>query len=102
MSNIITDGIAVISVIGTIAFIVSLIVELTKKIKPFSLIPTQLWCIIVSAVLCVTGYIAYSIYAGLPLIWYLAGDAFIASFIVAYIAMYGWDILKALYDRYIG
>ena len=101
MSNIITDGIAITSIIATIAFTTSLIVEVTKRIKPISLMPTQLWCIIVSVVLCVVGYFAYCVYAGIPIIWYLAGDAVIAAFVIAYVAMYGWDILKALYDRYI-
>lgn len=100
MENIIIDGVAVTSVIGVIAFIVSAIVEITKKLKPFSLMPTQLWCMIVSVVVCVAGYFGYCAYAGIKAVWYFAVAAVIVSFIVAYIAMYGWDTLKELYDRF--
>ena len=36
MNNIVIDGVALTSVVGIVAFIVSAIVEVTKKIKPFS------------------------------------------------------------------
>ena len=102
MNNIVIDGVALTSIVGAIAFIVSAIVEVTKKIKPFSLMPTQLWCIIVSAVVCVAGYFGYCAYAGIAPVWYFAVCAGIVSFIVAYIAMYGWDTARELYDRFTG
>ena len=102
MNNIVIDGVALTSVVGIVAFIVSAIVEVTRKIKPFSLMPTQLWCIIVSVVVCIAGYFGYCAYAGISPVWYLAGDALIVAFIVAYVAMYGWDTLKELYDRFTG
>ena len=94
MNNIVIDGVALTSIVGAVAFIVSAIVEVTKKIKPFSLIPTQLWCIIVSAVVCVTGYFGYCAYAGIAPVWYFAVCAGIVAFLVAYVAMYGWDTLN--------
>lgn len=102
MENLVIDGVALTSIIGVIAFIVSAIVEVTKKLKPFSLMPTQLWCVIVSVVVCVAGYFGYCTYTGIEAVWYLVGDAVIVAFIVAYIAMYGWDTAKELYDRFTG
>lgn len=100
MNNIVIDGVALTSMVGVIAFVVSAIVEVTKGIKPFSLMPTQLWCMIVSAVTCVVAYFGYCAWAGIAAVWYMAFAAFIVSFIIAYIAMYGWDTVKDLYDRF--
>lgn len=100
MNNLVIDGVALTSLIGAAAFIVSAIVEVTKKIKPFCLMPTQLWCIIVSAVVCFAGYFAYCAYAGISPVWYFAVASLIVSVIVAYVAMYGWDTLKQLYERF--
>lgn len=100
MENIVINGVTLTSIIGVIAFVVSAIVEVTKELKPFSLMPTQLWCMIVSAVTCIALYFGYCAWAGITAVWYVAFAAFIVSFIVAYIAMYGWDTLKSLYDRF--
>jgi len=100
MNNIVIDGVALTSIVGVIAFVVSAIVEVTKEVKPFSLMPTQLWCMIVSVITCVAGYFGYCAYAGIAAEWYLAGASVIVAFIVSYIAMYGWDTVKTLYDRF--
>lgn len=100
MTNIVIDGVALTSIMGALAFMVSIIVEITKKVKPFSLMPTQLWCMIVSAAVCVIGYFGYCAYAGIAAKWYFAVAAVIVSAIVAYVAMYGWDTAKELYDRF--
>ena len=74
MHSIITDGIAVASIIMTLAIIVTLVSWILGKIKLFSRISVQLLSAIVSVALCVAGYFAYCVYAGIPVIWYPALD----------------------------
>ena len=100
LDNIIVSGISLTGLLGLAAFITSVIVEITKKVKPFSLIPTQLWCMLVALLVCVVGYLGYSAYAAMPVRWYFVACVIVAAFIVAYIAMYGWDTLKSLYERF--
>lgn len=98
--NIAIAGVSLTGILGFAAFLVSVVVEFTKEVKPFSLMPTRLWCMTVSAVLCLCAYFGYCAYLAIPAVWYLAVCALVASVIVSYIAMYGWDTLKDLLDRF--
>ena len=88
---------SVLGVVMMLAFIVNIIVQITKEYIP---LPTKLWCILVSAsvvigamlVAVTLGYINFSV-AGIIL-------AIIGSFIVAFIAMYGFDTFKELWKRF--
>lgn len=86
MNNIIIDGIAIASIITTLAITVALVSWILRKIKLFSKMSVQSLNIIVSMLLCVAGYFAYCAYAGIPVIWYLAGDASVTGLLVALIA----------------
>ena len=94
MHNIITDGIAVASIITTLAIFVALVSRILRKIKPLSRMSVQSLSVIVSMVLCVAGYFAYCAYAGIPVIWYLAGDASVTGLLVALIAVCGQDMFE--------
>jgi len=94
----ITSNISLFAGILTIlAFVVNIIVELTKEII---LLPTKLWCIIVaisvnmSALL--TGTVLEKTHFGIDTILF----AFLSSFIVAFVAMYGFDTFKELWQRF--
>lgn len=96
--EIITNNMSyVLGVVMVLAFIVNIIVQITKEYIP---IPTKLWCILVSASVIIgamlaavtLGYINFSV-AGIIL-------AIIGSFIVAFIAMYGFDTFKELWKRF--
>ena len=88
-----------LGVLMVVAFVVNIIVQLTKGIVP---IPTKLWVIIVSAVVTMA-----SVFIGASFD-YLRIDAatillsLIGSFVVAYVAMYGFDTLKELWTRFKG
>lgn len=99
MHNIITDGIAIASIIVTLAIIAALISWTLRKIKPFSRMSAQLLNTIVSVALCAAGYFAYCVYAGIPVIWYLAGDAFITGLLVALIAICGQDMFERWHNK---
>ena len=87
----------VLGVVMALAFVVNIIVQLTKEYIP---IPTKAWCIIVSASLVIgvmlgvmsVGYIDFS-FLGIIL-------GIIGSFIVSFIAMYGFDTFKELWERF--
>ncbi|MBE7049159.1 MAG: hypothetical protein E7394_00120 [Ruminococcaceae bacterium] len=96
--EIITNNIgSILGIVMILAFSVNIIVQVTKD---FILLPTKLWCIVVSASLiigCVLsvmaiGYIKFSF---LAIILAIAG-----SFIVAFIAMYGFDTFRELWERF--
>lgn len=89
-----------IAIVGALAFVVSMIVEVIKNIPGLKQLPTDLVVLVLSIVLCVVAFLAYSSYIGMAITWYLIAGTIIAGFFVAFIAMYGWDKLKTLWERF--
>jgi hypothetical protein len=89
-----------ISVIGALAFVVSVITEVTKGLPGLSKIPTDAQVFVLSITLTVVTLMAYASYAAIALYWYMIIGAVIAGIFVAFVAMYGWDKLSALYTRF--
>ncbi len=100
MSDIIQNGSMLITAIGLLAFVISIITEVSKKVPGLKDIPTDLVVFILSIVLTVIAYFAYSSYAGLSISWYMAVASVIAGFIVAFVSMFGWTKLSELYNRF--
>jgi len=100
MDMLIANAPKVVALVGGLAFIVSVIIEVIKNTEPLKKVPTQLVVIIVSIIVCTIGYVAYTAYSQITTTWYGIFAAFIASFIVAYVSMYGFDTLKELYNRF--
>lgn len=99
MVNNIVDMAAVCGALVALAFLVSALVQLTKNFIP---LPTKAWVIIVS-LFTVTMVLAAVINIGIVKITVAnAILAFFGSLLVAYIAMYGFDTLKELWDRLSG
>lgn len=90
----------VMTIIGVLAFVVSVITEVTKNIGILSRIPTDAQVIVIAILLCQVAYLGYASYFNLPFRWYYIVGSFIAAFIVAFVAMYGWDKLTTLYSRF--
>ena len=88
-----------ISIIAALAFGVNIIVQLTKEYLP---LPTKLWTLIVSAVLSEGCLFAFSRYKAVSFDILTVMAALSGSFIVAYVAMYGFDTLKELWSRFKG
>lgn len=86
-----------LGILMILAFLVNIIVQLTKGFIP---IPTKLWCIIVSAFICITALFASDMlgYCELNFVSFIL--SFIGSFVVSYIAMYGFDTFKNLWQRF--
>ena len=92
---------AIIGVLGALAFMVSLITELLKDMPGIKKLPTKAFVILVSLVVTVAALLIYVAYAHVMLLWYYVALAVFAAFVVAYIAIYGWDTLKELKDRFV-
>lgn len=92
-----TDFSMVITIIMFLSFLVNIIVQMTKGVIP---LPTKLWCIIVSFIVDVI-FIVILIKINMidfNISWILL--AFLSSFVIAYIAMYGFDTFKELWERF--
>lgn len=92
---------AAAGVLGALAFMVSLITELLKDLPGIKKVPTKAFVILVSLVVTVAALLIYVAYIDIILLWYYVALAVFAAFVVAYIAMYGWDTLKELKDRFV-
>ena len=92
-----TDLSFVLGVVMALAFLVNIIVQITKGFVP---VPTKMWCVLVSVTVIMallfagtsigilkinTGYIVLSL---------------VGSFIISFIAMYGYDTFKELWQRF--
>ena len=89
-----------ILIVGILAFVVSVIVEVTKNLPGLKGIPTDLEVIVLAIVLTMLAFFAYMSYMQLVITWYFVVGAIIAGFFVAFIAMYGWSKLTELYSRF--
>lgn len=83
-------------VVAAVAFAVSVIVQLTKELLP---IPTKLWVIIISFIVTMCTYAAAVSFGYAKLHLGLIILSVLGSFIVAYVAMYGFDTTKELWER---
>jgi hypothetical protein len=88
------------ALIGVFAFLVSVITEATKNLGFLKKIPTDLQVIVLAIILCQVAYFAYISYFSVEIQWYYIAGAFVAAFIVALVAMDGWEKLTNLYNRF--
>lgn len=82
-----------ILIIGGLTVLTNII---TQVIKPFTQIklPSEFLAIIVSEILTIVSYFAYSSYKMLPIYWYTIAAAIIIGLLVSYAAQFGFDKLK--------
>jgi multidrug transporter EmrE-like cation transporter len=92
-----TDLSVVLGVVMALSFVVNIAVQLTKGIVP---IPTKLWCVIVAVAVNVGVLLSVSALGVIKLNVAYVIFSIIGSFIVAYIAMYGFDTFKELWERF--
>ena len=69
----------ILAIIGAIAFLVSVITQVIKNISIFN---------------------AYMQYIHMTILWYMILAAIMAGFIVAFVAMFGWEKLSDLWKRF--
>ena len=101
MDMIINNASVIIFVIGVLAFIVSVITQVTKEISFLAIIPTSLQVVVLSITLTTASFIAYAQYTYMQLYWYIIAASVIAGFFVAFVAMFGWEKIDNIYSRMI-
>lgn len=90
----------ILAIIGTLAFLVSVITQVIKGVGVFSKLPTDILVLVLSIGITVTSFVAYMQYIQQTIIWYMIIAAIMAGFVVAFIAMYGWEKFSELWKRF--
>lgn len=90
----------ILAVIGALAFMVSVITQVFKGVGVLSKIPTDILVFVLSIGITVVAFVAYMQYIHMTILWYMILAAIMAGFIVAFIAMYGWEKLSELWKRF--
>ena len=85
--------------IGMMAFLVSAITQLIKELPWFKQIPTSVLVFILALVLCPVSFLAMMEWRGQTVEWYMMFACMMAAFIVALIALDGWERVKNIWDR---
>lgn len=100
IEKLMSGGVTLVTVIGALAFFVSIVTQLTKELIP-KCIPTKLYVIIISLVVTISAVLSLFQIKGVEIKFYLIVGSVALSFVVAFIACYGWDEFKALKDRFL-
>lgn len=87
----------IMAVVGVLAFIVSVITQVFKGVGVLAKIPTDILVFALSIALTV---VAYMDYIQQTIIWYMIIAAVLAGFLVAYVAMFGWEKFVELWQRF--
>jgi hypothetical protein len=88
----------IIVVLGMLVFAVNVITEVTKNIWPLDQVHTNYYVTVLSIVLTVLTYFVYLSYTNSKFIWYYMFAVIVSGFIVAYLAMFGWEKLIKLWQ----
>lgn len=86
-------------VIGMLAFLVSIVVEVLKGV--FAKLPTDILVFLLSVVFTLIAYFAATSYFKHLIVWYEVVGIIIGGFLVAFVAMYGWSKFSDLYKRFV-
>lgn len=89
----------ILAVIGILAFLVSVVTQVFKGVGFLSMIPTDALVLVLSIGITVSAFVAYMQYIQMTILWYMILAAIMAGFIVAFVAMYGWEKLTELWKR---
>ncbi len=90
----------ILAVISALAFMVSVITQVFKGVGVLSKIPTDILVFVLSIGITVVAFVAYMQYIQMTILWYMILAAIMAGFIVAFVAMYGWEKLSGLWKRF--
>lgn len=102
MEILIKDMTLIIAIISVLAFMVSVITQVFKGVGVLSKIPTDILVFVLSIGITVAAFIAYMQYIQQTILWYMIIASILAGFVVAFVAMYGWEKLSDLWNRFKG
>lgn len=89
----------VLIAIGVMAFLVSVITQVIKELPWFAHTPTAVVVFILSMVICPLSLSVLLAWLSRPFSWYLFAASMIAAFIVALVAMDGWERVAEIWQR---
>lgn len=87
-------------VLGALAFVVSVIVEVIKNIGFMKDIYTDIVVMVISVLITVVAYFAYADYAAVATTWYMIVGTVIGGFFVAFLSMFGWTKFNELWKKF--
>lgn len=82
-----------ITAIGILVALTNVIVQVVKK-ATWEKLPTNVVALLVAVALTVVAGLAYCQITATALTWYIIAGLFVAGFLVAYAAMFGFDKLR--------
>lgn len=91
---------SLVALVGALAFMVSIITQVFKGVGLLSKVPTDILVFVLSISLTVIAFVAYMQYIQQIIVWYMVIAAIMAGFIVAFVAMYGWEKFSELWQRF--
>lgn len=100
METLFADMTTILAVIGALSFMVSVITQVFKGVGVLAKIPTDILVFILSIGMTVTAFVAYMQYIQQTILWYMILAAILAGFLVAFVAMYGWEKFAELWNRF--
>ena len=99
MNEIMQYPLYLLTAIGVMAFIVSVITQVIKSWPGLEKLPTAAVVIVLSLILCPAAFMALMAWQKQPIAWYMVFACMIAAFIVALVAMDGWERIKEIWER---
>ncbi len=91
---------SLVAIVGALAFMVSIITQVFKGVGVLSKLPTDILVFVLSIGLTLIAFVAYMQYNQQVILWYMIIAAIMAGFIVAFVAMYGWEKFSELWQRF--
>ena len=100
METLFANMTTILAVIGALAFMVSVITQVFKGVGVLAKIPTDILVFVLSIGMTVTAFVAYMQYIQQTILWYMILAAVLAGFLVALVAIYGWEKFSELLNRF--
>lgn len=88
-----------LALLGGLAFMVSIVVQVIKELPGLGKIPTCIVALVTSLVLCPATLVILCTYYKIVITWYYIFASFLAAFVVYLVATGGWERIKEIWNR---